>query len=196
MSHNIPSYRKSIPDQVVRAMSPHNHAFTTIDSDHRVIHDGRGFSLSLEGSLAAAASDTLMVVVPEGTYMHWRFGSIGTDDTPFNVVLHDSVVTSADGTEVTTIRNNNRASAMTSDCTVYSGPTITDAGAQLLVDTIRGGAAAGQQASAGLISDLGAEWIFTNTKVTLQITNNSGGTAGYTGRFFWYEIDANYTADL
>ena len=195
MSHNIPTYRKSFTDQALRAMSPHNHAFTTIDSDHRVIHDGRGFSLSLEGSLAAAASVTLMVAVPAGTYMHWRFGSIGTDDTPFGIELRDNVVTSADGSVIVS-RNNNRASNNTSDCVVTSGPTITDTGDLLMVDTIRGGAAAGQQPSAGLIDSLGAEWIFENTKVTLKITNNTASTEGYSGRFFWYEIDANYTADL
>ncbi len=150
----------------------------------------------MSGSLANAASNVLMAKVPAGTFMHWRFGSIGVDDTPFNVDLHEGVTVSADGTPITSYCNN-RISKATSDVSLFSGPTITDTGTLLIPEIVRGsGASPVGQPHAGLIDQLGAEWIFTNDNITLTITNNSGATAGYTGRFFWYEIDSNYTEDL
>ena len=196
MPHNKPRFRKSQADQMVRAFDLFTHSLTTIDSDHRVIHDGRGFTVSVDGMLPAAGSATLMAVIPQGTWMHWRFGAVGVDDTPVRIELRDKVVTASDGAAVP-IKNNNRSVDLQSDCEVHISPIITDPGELLMHDVVRGDTSPNSPVPVpGMIDNLGSEWIFHDDKVTLTIHNLNSTEVGYTGRFFWYEIDEQYAGDV
>lgn len=194
MAHPRPKKRLSTSDEMQASFDPFAHALTTISEDHNMIHQGRGFTCAVEGTIVATATETMIAKVPAGTFMHWRLGTVAVQDTPCRVELRDSVLVSADGTPLTAYANARIDKTITPDSSIFANPTITDAGTLLIGWELRdqGGGPPGQPA-ASLLPRPGGEWVWTNDNITISITNNSATSPiAFEALFFWYELDANY----
>ena len=157
-----------------------------INHQHYQIHKGNGFThAQIFTGLSSLATETHLIVTGANP-VHMRSFNIQALAAPFTVNYHENVVTSANGA-LLGLGNNNRNSSKTALTTLFSGPTITDAGdsiGQSLVPSVS------QKGGNGLDIITGGEWILKpNTKYTYAITNDTNQTIDYSVVMFLYEPD-------
>ena len=182
-------FRKSIPDELLKAFDPHAHALTVITEPHRMIHDGFFFSVSGKVTgLADAGTHDILFKFPAGTIGHLTLVEYTLQDAPVELALYENVVVSADGTPAN-VRNHNRVVANdTSNTGIFLAPTVTDIG-DLLDDRYipTAGKDTGQ-----LVPGEDAEWVLGNPVAAknymYRLTNNSGAAIDFGFHFSGYEI--------
>lgn len=114
-------------------------AVTMIGSVHKRIHDGGLFAADVVNESVAAAAAIAILVRTNANVPHVRvIASIGGDA---RLTLSEAPVTTADGSAVA-IQDRNRTSGLSTTVEIFSGPTVTNAGTNLL-DTIQATGAGG-----------------------------------------------------
>lgn len=166
------------------ALDTTSNALTVIDFEHSRIHNGKGFLANGKYTIANGATSYFLLKNPAASYPHLRQLGLTATAGPIDVYLFESPTTTADGTGLTEI-NYNRNSATTPNLQVYTGPTVSADGTQLeyLIVT-------GTKHDAGTGSDgTNTEFVLKpSTNYLVKLTNNSGSSADYSLKLFWYEI--------
>lgn len=161
---------------------------TTIDGDHRYIHDGMKFSVPIERIMAKAEKYLISFTAPAGStgkLAHWRPAVISSTASNLIVRLYENIV-SAGGSSVTPI-NMNLNSANVSVSTVKKGVTAT-VNASNIIALFSVGLGGGPQSRAGgsggateeIVLDAGTEYI-----IEIEEPNVASTTAIVELR--WYE---------
>ena len=159
-------------------------AVKTIDYEHSRIHYGEGFLVNGKHTVANGATSYFLLKNPAANYPHLRVIGLTTTAGPMDIYLFESPTTSADGSTVSRI-NYNRNSATVPSLEVFSGPTVSVDGTQLEYLLVTG-----TKHDAGSGMD-GAQTEFilkASTNYLIKVTNNSGTSANYALKLFWYEV--------
>lgn len=162
---------------------------TWISSDHRYIHEGKGFSyVGNSGSLAAGAKYALYIKTPiasAGAYLHIRPAKFSpTANTMTITIAEASTVTG--GTVVSPI-NRNRNSSKLSKAIITAGVTVSVVGTVLEQDA--GGGGSNPSNNTGGDGGANQEIVLKpDTGYSVEIVN-VGATTASTAYFelFWYE---------
>ncbi|NCC35505.1 MAG: hypothetical protein EOM24_26360, partial [Chloroflexia bacterium] len=123
---------------------------TTIDGDHRYIHDGLKFNAPIEVTMAQDDIYKLSFLTPtvlSGKYVHWRPSLVYSSGSALYVRLYEDVSSGETGSAVTAY-NMNRGSATTSASTIKEGVTA-DVSAASPIAIFAVGAAGGPQSRSG-----------------------------------------------
>jgi len=170
----------------MRVFDPYAHAMTTIDENHRLIHDGFFFELWRgDTSLADAANLDLMLVVPAGTYPHLQDVSLESDGGVVTLAMYEGTTVSANGTSLP-VFNKNRNSSNTNNTTLYYAPTITDVGTQFKHAAI----VSDSQSSEIFSQSKAGEWVLAPaTNYLIRVNNASGAARNINLQIGFYELD-------
>ena len=183
------NFRDSEADEYARTYDPYAHAFTTIQEEHRLIHDGMGFQIThYVASLAASGSAELLVAVPAGTFPHFRKYTTTATGGPVRMRVYEGTTTSDDGTGITSF-NLNRNSTRSASTVITHTPTISADGT--LIETLLHPTPTAIGANVGGVTgpDVGEEWVAKpSTKYLYRVTNDSAGAVAVCVYAFWYEI--------
>ena len=180
MAHgkNWRTFPSHIANEFLRLFDPFAHAITTIDSEHRQIHDGMVFTFTeVFTGLTSGSSKDYLINVPVSCFPHFRKLAFSMSDGPITSYLYRGTTVSAAGNARTFI-NNNLNSATLMSCVLTEGPTITDIGTEVVIDKkySAAGAPPGQSGPTGK-EDVDAEWVMAPGELyLLRLTNNSAGT--------------------
>ena len=152
-----------------------------IDLRHHHVHAGDHFFLKdwVSVSGASATFDLLFKVGAIASHMMLHF----LTQEEFSFVLYEGTTVSADGTAANVV-NNKRSSTVTPTTLVYTGPTVTAVGTQLIAGQLSSGA------KVGAVSDFGEgdHLIFaTSTNYLLRVIKTNSGTHFFDYQLSWYE---------
>ena len=162
-------------------------AVRTISLDNSLVHQGRGFSHHNHHTLATASTLNYLIITPPTIDIHFRAWSVKSDQGPVTIYVFEDTVTSASGTPEP-VGNNNRQSNITNQLTMFTTPTITSDGNQMLKDYI-GITGGGAHVTVGESASDDTEWLLKrNTKYMFRVVNTSGATANLVHTFNWFEI--------
>lgn len=169
---------------------PYSHAVTTIEQQHRLLHDGFYFVASgKETAWLTATSRLFLLRVPASTHPHVQTMSLTFGRGDIDFTAYEAPTVSAVGTPIVT-HNPNRQSANTPDLELYAEPTVTDDGEEIFtLWTPPTAVGVGQSASGIHGVGQGSEWILAQgTDYFVRMTNNSGATIDWSYEFAWYEV--------
>jgi hypothetical protein len=168
------------------AFDPYIKAFTTIEENHRLIHDGLFYTTYVYAQdVANGGNLDMLISVPADSRPHFQSIDLAFESGPNTLLFYEGVTTSADGVALTAL-NKNRNATRVPEVTCYSGPTVTDLGTELGLDYFPVG---GKKEGALTVGGNG-EWILKpSTKYLLRFTNNTGQVEDLEIRVFWYEVD-------
>ena len=175
-----------------RLLDYNQYAVTTLDSLHRLTHDGMVFNATGKvTTLANGATLVFLMSVPADVYTHMNRATFTFGKGDVDIVTRKDVVTSSDGTPLGAAPNANETSSNTAGLLLYSAPTITDAGTVLHTGWAPPTATGvGQGTSVGIMGiSQGEEWVMKpSTKYTMSITNNSGEAIAFSYDMLFYEV--------
>lgn len=169
---------------------PFHWAFTTIDAEHRLVHEGLMFSLNdVTTGVANNSSLDVLFRVAESSFPHIRVLKWIAEDADASGFVYEAPTTSDDGTQLTNIVNRNRNSSETANSTLFVGPTVSDVGIELAHFYFPDqGGLFGQTGVFG--DDPGEEWVFKpNTNYLFRLTNQSGSAITVGTQIIWYELN-------
>ena len=174
----------------VKQYDPLVHAQTTIDSAHRMIHDGFFFNTSgKETGWTNGTTKEFLISPPAGCYPHVQAMVLNFGRGDIDFEAYEGPTITDNGTALT-VRNVNRNSDNTPDLDLYASPTTTDDGTmefQLWVPPTSTGTGQSSNGIEGV--GQGSEWILKpSTPWLVRLTNNSGATIDWSYEFSWYEI--------
>lgn len=149
------------------------------------IHEGHGFSSSLTMTIAAAATGyVLLKVGASAAYdTHIQDYLIETTSAPMTVVFSEGAVVSADGTPGV-LYQMNRANQATTYSTIFTAPTVTNAGTPLRTSIVTGSKQDGGFGRGAAPKELVLQ---NETNYLWAITNNSAGSANIAFNLFLVE---------
>lgn len=137
--------------------------------EHGIIHQGRGFGLSLDAVVDVGRTFDVLIVTPSDKDIHLMSHQLTATSSPGEFCLFESTVASVSGDEVD-YSNNNRQSDIEASLKAYINPTIDDVGVEIDCDIL-----AGTKLSGGLSLEYAAEWILKrSTSYLFRYTNASG----------------------
>jgi len=185
------NFREHYADEMQRAMDPEIHALTTIDSRHRMVHDGFVYHTSgkVTGMVNANVDEFLLVTGSVAPHIVKLGFSLGRGDV--DILAFEDTTVSANGAELTEVYNTARTSVNTPTMILYSGPTVTGDGTKIHTSWVPPTATGtGLSAAGALVGDTaGEEWeLKPNSNYMIRITNNSGSTIAYQYELLWYEV--------
>ncbi len=182
-------FRQDPHSELTRSYDKYAHAVTAITEEHRLIHDGMGFTMTYKAAAVAdEASSDILLVVPAGCYPHLRKFVTNATGGPLDAFLYEGTTASADGTALVET-NNNRNSATTANMVVTHTPTVDPVGTQIDYALLPTLTAIGSNVGGVKGPDIGEEWVLKpSTKYLLRVTNNSGGAVDVGWHLFWYEL--------
>lgn len=181
-------FRISNSDEERRSWDQRVHARTTIESTHRMIHDGFSFHATHRAAtLADTASFDVLIAVSAATFSHWNGLLYSLSDSPCDIETYEGTTTSADGTVITPY-NRNRNSSNTPGAVLTHTPTITDLGTKIHDRFVPDQGGTGINDVGAISPNFGEEWItIPSTKYLMRLTNNSGAAITFTLEALWYE---------
>lgn len=168
-----------------------NRAVTTIDSAHRLVHEGMFYQVSgKQTGWLDTTSEEFLIVTPAFTFPHVQVMLLNFGSGDIDFAAYENTTTSADGTPLVPM-NVNRNSTNAPDTVLTAGPTITDDGDNIFNLWVPPtGTGVGQSANGVQGTGQGSEWILApDSKYLIRLTNNSGSTIDWSYEFSWYEID-------
>lgn len=158
----------------------------SISTDHSYIHDGIGFSQTIEtASIEAAGAYKISIATGTTKYLHMRAIASSSTANIIEIELLEAP-TNSSGTAVT-MQNRNRNSSTTSTATVKQG--VASTGGTSLGKYTAGAGGGVQARSGGSVGGENDERVLKqNTDYAIVITNIGATTAtvGYIS-LFWYE---------
>ena len=158
---------------------------TNIESDHRYIHEGKGFSALVEvGTITAAYK--ISFTTPETLYVHWRPALLVSSAAYVDYKMYGGDADITAGTAQAII-NRNRNSSETSAITDFKKNTTTTPSGTV-VDLDGFGSAGSPTARAGGSSDSTHELVLKrDTAYTILLTPSAETSVNL--KLFWYEED-------
>ena len=160
----------------------YNKALAIIATEHQKIHQGKGYTLSLDFIVDTNSYQDILLVNPALSFPHFRYYATETTGAPCEICFLREPTASDNGV-LQSPKNNNFNSANTSDLQIYSSPVITDIGAEQDCDYITGGKFEG-----GSVSPAITEWILApSEKYLLRFENKSGTPVDLNVHLFYYE---------
>ena len=184
------NFREHYADEMQRALDPYAHALTTIDTLHRLTHDGFVYHVSNKVTgMANGNVDDYLISIPAGVFPHFQRLQITAGEGNVDMLVYEGTTTSADGTVEGSL-NVNRNSTNTASSVLTIAPTVTDEGTLIHTQWVPPSASGVGQSPQGVIGETnGEEWVMKpSTKYLIRITNNSGSTIDYRYELLWYEI--------
>lgn len=170
-------------DQVLPVDSATN-ALITETTETFYIHDGYGFETSISLTVAAGATGYVLLITGSSTrYIHLRDYALEATGAPATIIFYEGAAVSANGAPVSVI-NLNRSSTNTSIGTVYSGPTVTGTGTQLVKSIITGNKQDGGFGRSAAPKEI---VLAASTNYLWAITNSTAGSVDFVLRPFWVE---------
>lgn len=164
---------------------------TTIDGDHRYIHEGKKFSAPLE--ITMAQDDIYLIsftspTVASGKYAHWRPVVISSISSNLLVRIYEDIAST--GGDAVTPLNMDRNSATASVSTVKKGVTATVAAANLIA-VFSVGSGGGPQSRGGGTGGGATEEIILEVETEYIIEVEEPNVAATTAvvELRWYEED-------
>lgn len=157
-------------------------ALTTMDLEHRRIHDGLAWSVSIDCGSIDSLAKKYILFKNTTEYMHFRSYTFEAIDGPFLVKLFENPTITADGT-LQVEKNRKTMASDDSSLEVYLSPTVTSNGTLLEYDILGGSFKSG-----GSVSGTFQEWILDlNTSYLLELHNvgNQISTNNVVNAF-WY----------
>ena len=148
-----------------------------LTTNHYEIHNGNHYVNSGQVTMAAEASQDILITVPAGKYVHFLFSVRSTAEARLD--FYETPTVSANGTPLTVI-NRNRRTENTNETTLHSSPTVTETGTLLLVNHF----GAGQRGGGEGRDD--NEWILENTTYLLRLTSEAANN-DVSWTIDWYE---------
>ena len=154
------------------------------DPEIYYIHSGKGFSSSISLSIANSATGYILLVTGnDNQHLHLRDYAIEATSAPVTITLYEGATVSNSGTPVSVI-NLNRTSANTTTASLYSAPTVTGNGTQLIQHQLTG-----TKQDGGFGMTTSKEIVLnSNTNYLFAIANTSGGSSTVMVRPFWVEV--------
>ncbi len=184
----VDQFRGNAPDQEQRKFDFFAPAVTTIDEEHRLIHDGMVFYRTyFEPDIPDGESRTSLFrtgAIPP----HFKRLTITASEGPVIVDMAEDAVVDTLGTLLDTF-NANRVSTNTPLAEFYaSDTTFTDTGTPILGNLYI--PAQGNNGVAGSTASVEELILKPNTDYSLTFTNDPAGqgTADVNAVFVWYEI--------
>ena len=158
-----------------------------IEHEHAKIHDGNAYTLSIQSSLTAASSFTLLLANPANYFPHYRVVRSRFDDGPVLIKFYKDVGVNVAslGTEVIP-QNMNGASTNTTSLAMYTNPSIVDANSlgtlieqELIPSTgVQGGASD---------SPTPFEWVLDESTNYAIVIESQASNTQFTYTNFFYE---------
>lgn len=163
------------------------HALYSIDFEHAMTHEGRGFQYSNKSTVGANSFYALLLQSDSGCYTHFRSMELAVSGGPITGELYENCAVSSVGASVNgSIINANRNSSRASCLHGYRGPVITTTGD--LIDTLY--IPAGRR-SGGFGAAPVAEIILEPDASYLLFVSNENNAAVTVGeRFYWYSPES------
>jgi hypothetical protein len=161
---------------------------TTIDSDHRYIHEGIGFELPVTTATINAAGTYYISLKPAaGCYVHLKPTKIWSSANILKYELYEGSTIDAAG-DVATPVNKNRNSTTVSKVTCKTAATTTVDGTLLDIATVDTGGTPSSSSGGAIGGGTDEIVLKPNTQYTVKLTNIglTTATVGYLG-LFWYE---------
>lgn len=157
-------------------------ALNVIDSVHKQIHDGVGFTYTKDFIIEANSEEILYIKNPTLNFPHLRVYAVEVTGSPGEVCLFKDTTASDDG-DSQIVFNNNLASANSANLAIYTNPTITDIGNEIDCDIISGSKFGG-----GTAVPFFKEWILNQSEnYAIKYENKSGIAIDVNMHVFWYE---------
>lgn len=190
MSRDNQGFRKETHDEMRRAMDAYAHAVTTINSEHRLVHDGMFFVTSgKQTGWLTGTSKTFLLSPPAGCFPHVQEIRLNFGSGDIDFVAYEGPTVTDNGSELT-YHNINRASTNTPNLNLYAEPTVSADGTQMFTLWVPPtSSGTGQSANGVAAEGQGHEWVLNaSTPYLVRLTNNSGSTIDWSYEFAWYEI--------
>lgn len=160
----------------------YNNALNVIDTEHKKIHDGKGYTFAKNFIVDANASEEILLINPSLNFPHLRIFVVEVTGAPSEVCLKSGITASVSG-DVQTIYNNNLNSSNVPNLDIYLNPDISDYGVEIDCDFITGSKFGGGTAQPYFV-----EWILKpNEEYAIIFSNKSGITVDVNFHLFWYE---------
>jgi hypothetical protein len=162
---------------------------TTIDGDHRYVHEGKKFSVFVEEDLVKSAKHYLSLhtpVVVSGKMIHWRPSIISSTASVVIVrIYEDAIITNG---QVLTPNNMNRSSSLQSSCTLKNGVTVDITGATKIGMYYVGSGGSPQSVSGGYDAGSSEEFVLSaDTEYAIEIEVSSVADTKVIVELRWYE---------
>lgn len=165
---------------------------TTIDGDHRYIHEGKKFSAPLEITMAQDDIYLISFTSPtaaSGKYAHWRPAVISSTASNLLVRIYENISSGETGDAVTPL-NMDRNSATASVSTVKKGVTATVAAANLIAIFSVGSGGGPQSRGGGTGGGATEEMILeAETEYIIEVEEPNVAATTAVVELRWYEED-------
>ena len=156
-----------------------------VDELSHAVHEGRAFTVSQEGTVAAGALVNMLGRTGDKD-VHFQGFQVSASDGNISVRLYEAPTITADGTPIVIIARN-RANSLVPTHTVFAGPTVTTPGTVLEHSHVYSTGSQGSHLSAGQ-GALSEDWVLKpNTDYLIQITNNGTVDLDFVAKFVWSE---------
>lgn len=178
-------YRKSTPDEMLRAWDTKVHALTVVSEEHRLTHDGLGYVMTdvhegLKNNKVAYALHRTA-----DRYAHLRTCEVAITKGPCDLYIFENPVVTLDEATPLLSSNLNRPEAADNppSMTHYLNPTVIDEGTLLSRQLIPFGNVGGYS------STFYEEWVMgQNSDYLFKLVNRSGSKIDVACHKFWYEL--------
>lgn len=192
MSGNNPTRKNYIKDPIsstwdAQGKDSKTSATRTVEIDHALIHDGKGFVSSQISSIVNNATYDIIVTNPQSNTSHIIYYEWEATGAPCYISLYEGPFTVENSGTIHTWNNCNRNSSNVTSAgiTVAASVTITSSSTLLEQHVIPGAKQTG-----GSIEGATIEWELkqnTETQYLYRITNNSAATIS--AGFFIFNIE-------
>lgn len=183
------NFRNSPSDEEKFKFDSYAHATTTMDEEHRLIHDGMVFYRPYFETAVADDTSRTALFRTGATPPHFKRFNVSASEGPITVSLREDAVVTTLGTELDTY-NLNRLSSRVSLAKFYGADTVfADIGNPLLGDLfIPGGG--NNVGIAGTTAAIEEFILKPNTDYSLTVTNTPAGSGAsdISVAMVWYEI--------
>lgn len=184
------NYRPSSADEFKHSFDPISHAFTVIDQQHRLVHDGMYFTTSgKQTGWTNGTTKSFLISPPAGCFPHIQTMHLNFGRGDIDFVAYEGPTVTGNGSALT-INNVNRTSSRTAALNLYAEPTVSDNGTHEFTLWVPPTAAGTGQTASGIMGvGQASEWILNESTPWLVVmTNNSGATIDWSYEFSWYEV--------
>jgi len=146
----------------------------TIEIEHALSHDGRGFICTEVVSMASGATFDVLIVNPTSNFPHLRFWDWETTGAPATIELWEGPFTDVVTGTICPLNVTNRVSSNVTSVTLYGVSSVTLNNS--LSTRLENHVLTGAKQEGGTQEGTAIEWIFNHdTDYLIRITNDSGG---------------------
>ena len=141
----------------------------TVELEHGIIHQGKGFFLSKDTIVGIEENYDILFVTPSDKDVHLMHHNITATSSPGEFCLYESTTVSASGDDLTPL-NCNRQSDITPSVLVSENPEVDVLGIKIDCDILTG-----TKLSGGITTEVVFEWVLKrSTKYLFRYMNASG----------------------